>query len=323
MNPRARSITLGILVLVALPNARAAQLIDRVEASVNASPILHSDIVNFRRILPLRGQLDPLFAGTPIAQKGPAVTDAEAVDYLINDKLIALTFPTGDAEVEQEILSIQTANRIDRAQLRSALAEQGFSFEEYFELIRSSASKKALIEREIRTKVAVSDDDVKNEFYNRSGSQSSTRAYRVQLITTSTRTFKNLNAAREALQRALTALKSGEAFDEVARRVSDAPNASAGGDLGVLAEDQMSPAIRDQVKKLKIGEVSPIFSSGDSLTIVKLVDIQSEESSVFDKKKEEIRARLYAAEYQGQIQLWLDRQMQNAFIHKVGASASK
>ncbi len=308
----------SLLSLLPLPAVQAGQVIDRVEASVNSSPVLKSDVRNFRKILALRSQLDPLFAGTPLAQKGPAAQDSEIIDYLINDKLIALIFPVGDAEVEQEILSIQTANRIDRSQLRAALSEQGFDFDEYFDLIRSSASKKALIEREIRTKVAVNDDDVKNEFYNRSGAQAATRAYRVQMITASTASFKNLNLARESLLRALSDLKAGETFEEVSRRAGD----GSGSEIGPLSEDQLAPKIQEQVKKLKIGEWSPVFNNGESVAIVKLVDIQTEESSAFDKKKEEIRAKLYAAEYQGQIQLWLDRQIQNAFVHKAGSAAS-
>jgi hypothetical protein len=52
-----------------------------------------------------------------------------------------------------------------------------------------------------------------------------------------------------------------------------------------------------------------------------VTDIQSGETSRLEKVKEEIRAQLAAGEYQHQIQLWLERNRQSAFIHLAGQSA--
>ncbi len=296
----------------------APVLIDRLEAAVNSQLVLLSDVEQFRKTLKLRSQLDPIFAGTTIAQKGAAASADEIVNFLIDEKLIAQAFPVTDAEVEQEINSIQSNNHIDRTQLRAALAEQGFTFDEYFDLIRVSASKRNLIDRDIRTKVSISDEDVKNYFYTHySPSESGNRAYTLRLIFISPRTYKTSEATRDAAQNALKAVKEGETFDEVAKRVSDDASASAGGDLGTLKEDQMSPLIREHIKGLKIGEVSPIF--GDSkhgYYIVKLVDVKTEESDRFQKVRDEIRGQLTATEYQHQIQLWLQRQRQTAYIRR-------
>ena len=86
----------------------------------------------------------------------------------------------------------------------------------------------------------------------------------------------------------------------------------------------MSSAFREQVKGLKIGQVSPIFG-GDSgrYYILKLVDIKTSDSERLDKMKEEIRAQLASAEYAHQIKLWLERQRQSAFIHRAGESSIK
>lgn len=69
---RALSFPVLALALAAPAPSLAAprRLIDRLEASVNAAPILRSDIINARRLLPLRSQLDPLFAGSSLAKRG-------------------------------------------------------------------------------------------------------------------------------------------------------------------------------------------------------------------------------------------------------------
>ena len=55
---------------------------------------------------------------------------------------------------------------MDRDTLREALKREGYKFQDYFELIRSSSETRELIEREIRPKVTISEDDIKNYFYN-------------------------------------------------------------------------------------------------------------------------------------------------------------
>jgi peptidyl-prolyl cis-trans isomerase SurA len=164
---------------------------------------------------------------------------------------------------------------------------------------------------------------VKNYYYNNlSGSSSAPVAYKVKIITVSPSNYKISSAARDAAERALEAVKSGEPFEEVAKRLSDDVTASSGGELGTLSDDQMSPMIRDQLKKMKIGEVSGVLGDGKSrYFILKLVDISSAQDDRLQKMSTEIRAQLAAVEYQRQISLWIERQRQNAFIHRAGESS--
>ncbi len=294
--------------------------LDKLESAVNNSLILKSDIKEFRDTLPLRAQLDPLFAGTAVAAKGPRASDAEITQFLEDEKIIEQQFPVSDTEGEQEINQIQANNRISRENLIAALKEQNFTYEKYQQMIKSSLSKRNLIDRDIRTKVSISDDDVKNYFYNNlSKNSSAPMAYKIKIITISPENYKDRSAAKETADRALKALKGGESFEEVAKRVSDDPTAQTGGDLGTLSEDQMNPAFRSAVKKLQIGQVSDLLGDAKSrFFILKLVDISSTESDRLAKMSNEIRSQLAAAEYQRQIQLWIERQRQIAFIHRSG-----
>lgn len=295
--------------------------VDRLEASVNSSLILLSDVAQFRDALKLRSQVDPLFAGTSLAANGATAKVADIVSFLINEKLIAQQFPIKDEEVEQEINSIQTANHTTRSGLVALLKDQGFSFEDYRELMRMSAAKRNLIDRDIRTKVTISEDDVKNYFYNHPSSASVRPvAYHLQLITVTIQNYKSFTAARETAQRAHEQLKNGESFEEIAKRFSDNESSSSGGDLGVLTDDLISPIIKEQLKKLHIGQVSDVFGgqAAGVFYIIKLVDLKSSESEHYDKMKDEIRNQLTATEYQHQITLWLERQRQSAFIHMAG-----
>lgn len=293
-------------------------LIDRIEASVNGSIIFNSDLDQWRTQLPLRSQLDPLFAHSELSKKETRASNDEIIQFLINEKLISLAFPVTDSEVDQKINSIQAMNKISRAQLKSALEEQGFRFEDYFELIRSSASKETLIDREIRAKVTISEDDLKNHYYNQQKRDNAASfQYHLRLIRISGDQYKSLDMFQQQAKLALESIKAGTPFEEVAKRYSDDDSAQAGGDLGVLSEDLISKVLLPHVKKLKIGEVSPLipFNSGKVFLILKLSDIISSDQDQYQKAREEIRARLYTAEYRHQIQLWIERQREKSFVH--------
>ena len=314
-------IFLSLMALSATHASAAPTTIEKLEASVNSNLILMSDVLKFHDTLKLRQQLDPLFPGTKVASEGENSSSKDIVDFLIDERLIEQQFPVTDAEVEQEINSIQANNHIDRAQLKRALSEQGFSFDQYFELIRASVSKRNLIDRDIRTKVSISDDDIKNYFYNHYARSSAVpMAYKLRAISVSLKNYKTPAGAHEVAVNALHQIRSGEPFEDVAKRISDDPNAETGGDLGVVTEDQISPAIRDQLHKLKIGQVSDVFGGpqAGAFYIIKLEDVRSADSERLEKMKDEIRAQLSTVEYQHQISLWLERQRTTAFIHKAG-----
>ncbi len=292
-------------------------VLDRLEAYVNAQPILHSDVVKYTKTLGLRSQIDPLYAHSEMAKKGKDATQDEIIDAIINDRLIEKEFPKNDSEVEQEISTIQSTNHIDRNSLKEALKREGFSFPDYFDLIRESASKKELIGREIQTKVSVSDDDVKNYYLNHlPKSAKSHRAFHIQLVSINPKNYKSTSAATKTAQDSLKKIRGGEPFEEVAKRISDDATASMGGDLGYLNDDQINPEIKDALKALQIGQVSEIFTDGSGRQLIlKLVDIRSTETEQLEKMKEEIRSQLMAKEYEQQIKLWVERKRQSAVIH--------
>jgi parvulin-like peptidyl-prolyl isomerase len=138
-----------------------AKTLDKLVASVNSSPILFSDLQAFKKSFGLRAQLDPFLAESRLSATSK---ESQILEYLVDEKLILSQFPVSDAEVEQEINSIQSNNKINRASLKTAIQQQGFRFEDYFELIRVGTAKRNLIDRDIRSKMSINDEDIKNYY---------------------------------------------------------------------------------------------------------------------------------------------------------------
>jgi peptidyl-prolyl cis-trans isomerase SurA len=288
-----------------------AAVIERLEAAVNNQVVLRSDLNRFRKTIPLRSQLDPLFGGTPLALEGEKASDTSILEFLIDERIILQQFPMADADVETEINSIQANNHITRDQLKQAIGAQGFSFEDYFTLIRVGAAKRNLIDREIRTKVSVSDDDVRNYYYTTyAKGKPAPLAYQVEIVT---------QKSRPKIELALRELRNGAAFSDIAKKYSDDESANTGGELGVLTEEQMNKSIRSELKKLKVGETSGILGNAKSrFFFLRVASAKPADDQRLKQVSDQIRGQLAGGEYQRQLQLWLERQRQVAFIRRAG-----
>jgi len=77
---------------------------------------------------------------------------------------------------------------------------------------------------------------------------------------------------RASAERARRALVAGTAFEEVVRSMGDSPDASASGDQGALARDDLPAAFADPLFKLRPGEVSPVFEAEYGFLVFEVVD---------------------------------------------------
>lgn len=287
-------------------------LVDRVEAIVNKSAIYKSDIKKFRNLTSLRVKVDPLFANDQLSKKNP--TDAEIVDFLIAETLILEKFPITDAELEQEINSIQANLHINRDGLRAAISREGFQFEDYMQLMRASIAKRQLIDRDIRNKAAVSDDELKTEYNrNKSVSKNFQGSIHLHLIKVTKKNYKSVKFAKDMYDQAIAGLAAGQSFEEVAKKTSDDSSANNGGDLGFLSYNDMAPSLQKEVQKIlssKSADKNQIgkFEDPSSFTILKISEISKDVDSGFEKVKETLRGKLLEGEFQHQIKLWIERQ---------------
>ncbi|MBI1317473.1 MAG: hypothetical protein GC168_00805 [Candidatus Hydrogenedens sp.] len=100
---------------------------------------------------------------------------------------------------------------------------------------------------------------------------------------------KSWEAAQKVADKALARIRAGEKFETVAADVSDSPDASRGGDLGMMPADSLPPFFHQAVSKLEPGELSNVVKSPQGFHIVHYVGTQDSEvmslSNVHDKIK--------------------------------------
>lgn len=99
-------------------------------------------------------------------------------------------------------------------------------------------------------------------------------------------------AAEDTAKKARARILAGEKFDAVARDMSQSPDAAKGGDMGMMAAEQLPPFFVSVGKAMKPGDVSEPFRSPYGVHVVRLVETADSKDVTLEEAKPKIRAML-------------------------------
>jgi peptidyl-prolyl cis-trans isomerase SurA len=267
-----------IALFVLLPTLATAQsrqpiAVDRVVAVVNNEAITLNELRD--RLATVARQLRS--RGTPLPAR--EVLEKQLLERLIVDRLqmqfareSGLRIP--DAELDAALRRIAENNRLSLGDFRSALARDGIDWLRFREDIREEMTVARLREREVESRIVVSDGEIDNYLAHPEQANQSALVtlghiiIRVPEQIDSTRLAQIRARAEEALAR----IKSGQDFGQVAASYSEAPDALAGGIIEPRPADRLPTLYAEAVAKLQPGEVSDILRSPAGFHIVRLFE---------------------------------------------------
>ncbi|MFN3883895.1 MAG: peptidylprolyl isomerase [Rhodocyclaceae bacterium] len=264
---------LALLPALAIAQPRQPITIDRVVAVVNDEAITLNELRE--RLNAVVRQLRA--RGTPLPP--PEVLEKQVLERLIVDRLqLQFARETGlrimDAELDAALRRIAENNRLSLAEFRAALEKDGIDWQRFREDIRAEMIIARLREREVDSRIAISDGEIDNYLAHPEQANQSALVTLGHIII---RVPEQVDAVRLAQLRgraeeALARLKAGEDFGRVAASYSEAPDALAGGVLDPRPLDRLPTLYAEAVAKLQPGEVSGILRSPAGFHIVKLIE---------------------------------------------------
>ncbi|MCB9027155.1 MAG: peptidylprolyl isomerase [Bdellovibrionaceae bacterium] len=311
---------LFLLTIFLLPIFSHAEIIERIVAIVNSEIITLSDLVSYKEKLKKGGLVDDALLKVSDSKK---ITEdqKELINHLINERLIDSEIKKQNLEatierVEKEIRSIASKNGISRDQLIAALKNQGVSFSEYQDFLKSTIERQNVIEKEVSSKIKISDDEITEYYLKNSKNKDDSQYFEYELAHM---LFLKDNGGTDAAEgRAIEVynrLSKGQDFSDLASKFSEDPNFSQGGHLGVFKLSDMNKSLAKQVENLKPGEHTKVMMApGGNYQIVKVNKKKLIPNPHLDVKKPEIQALLFEKAFQLQLSNWLDRKRQDAFI---------
>ena len=158
---------------------------------------------------------------------------------------------------------------------RKVLEREGIPFAKYREDVRREITIQRMREREIDSKIFVSDAEVDNYLATvnlQAGGESEYMLAHILVRVPEQSSPEQIEQRRARADEALAKVKSGQAFAQVAATWSDAPDAQQGGSLGWRTPARMPSIFVDTVRGMKKGQVSEVLRSPAGFHIVTIVD---------------------------------------------------
>ena len=245
--------------------------IDRIVALVEQTVITEKELND--RIKTLVNQLNKQKIEIPPTD----VLQKQMLERMVLEKLqISFAQQTGlkveDALLDKTIERIAEQNKLDLAEFKKALASEGMSFRRFREDLRNEILLSRLKEREVDSKLSITEAEVENYLSLQSKEQQSDE-YNLSHILIRTPEDASPNKLAELKRKADDAfnqIKSGKDFAQVSAALSDATNALEGGQLGWKNITQLPSLFADAVRNLKPGQTTEILRSANGFHIIKL-----------------------------------------------------
>ncbi len=239
--------------------------IDRIVAVVGNEVILLSELRE--SVILAARQLQLSFEDTTRIEE----LESEILNGMIEEKVILQRAKVEGIEVSYEELNAEVERDLDKVisrfaskeEFEIALASQGLDMYSYREQLRKEKEKQLIQQRFMQVSkmpyVRVSNEEAR-KFFDETFKDKTMKPATVQLreiVLKIKLSDTNLIDARESAMEALQRIAEGEAFESVARQMSqDMSTKDLGGDLGSVAESDVLPVIFEAVGNLLPGEVS-------------------------------------------------------------------
>lgn len=179
-----------------------------------------------------------------------------------------------DGQLDQAIGRIAAGNKMTLPQFRAALEKDGVVYAQFREEIRTEMVTVRLREREVDSKLIISDGEIDNYLASQaaSGNTEEYQLAHILLRAPESASPEQLQKLRLRGEQALKRARAGENFAELSAAFSDAPDALQGGDLGWRALSRLPTLYAEAASRLQAGQVSDLLRSSAGFHIVKLVN---------------------------------------------------
>lgn len=300
----------GIWLAMA-PSARAAELVDRIAATVNEDIIMLSEVEEA-----LKAYSQKILAMGYEAEKERSLlarARRDVIEQLISQRLTdqqvkRLNMSVTEKDVDKTIDRILESNSITRDQLNDFLAKEGATPEAYRKQIKDQLLRSKLVNIEVKSKILVTRDEI--EAHYRRNIEKYGGTARIHLRTLLIRVPEGAapekkQAAKQQMEAIAKALQDGKAPEtpEVERI-----------DLGWFNVPELSPRIQDMVKGLKAGQFTGVLDVEQGFQVILVDELEEQAGGGLDKVSAQIEEDLYRAKVDEKFTNWLNELRQRSHI---------
>jgi peptidyl-prolyl cis-trans isomerase SurA len=252
------------------------ELLDRIVAVVNKEVITQYDLEE--RIGRVQRELQ---------RRGTGIIDRSEIEHQVLDRLVMervqLQFAreTGmrvdDLELDRTVNRVAEGNKLSLSEFRQTLERDAIPFDKFREDLRNEILLNRLREREVTSKITVSEGEIDNLMLEQSERKEIGTEYNIAHIlirVPEQATPDQVQARRARAEEAVKRLRDGADFAQLAATYSDAGDALQGGLIGWRSTQRLPELFVEAVSSLKPGDVSGVFRSPAGFHVIKLLEIR-------------------------------------------------
>lgn len=204
---------------------------------------------------------------------------------IMSQKAEELKLKPTDSEIDAQLKTLK-GDATDEA-FKKTLADRGISELDLRREVSQNLMMQKVVENQVGSKINVTDEEI-TKFYNENKEAFNIKEpmFRIGLIAVTSdasapvnnlRNDKALNEeqALRKIQMIETRARAGDDFQQLASEYSEDPQtAQLGGDLGYQPAsmlERFGPSFRDQVLKMKAGDMTPVIRADNSYWLFKLL----------------------------------------------------
>lgn len=288
-----------------------AQVVERIVAVVNDEVITLSELN--AAFEPYQVKISATYTGMA-REQASAETRMVVLNRMIDNLLMEqqarkAKIVISDEEVNNTLKALLERRNMSQEDMQKALEQQGTTLEAYKKGILDQMMQMRLVQREIKSKVAVSDEEI-GEYYRKHRDEYEGKdAVRIKQIflplpkDVDPAVKEKLRADADQIRKRLLA---GEPFDALSARYSQGPAAAAGGDIGFIEKGMILHEVEEAAFSLPLQQISDVIESTAGFHIILVIDRRGGGIKSIESVREEIRMKVEQEKLEKKFTEWLE-----------------
>jgi peptidyl-prolyl cis-trans isomerase SurA len=295
-----------------------AELTNRVVATVNSDIItLHELNTSIKRVTGLSPRDLRQRDEEKYFELRRAVLNTMINEKIAQQEIARLEIKVTAKDIEESIEQIKRENNLTHEELIEGLKAEGMTVEEYKERIKEQIQRFRLVNYEVKSKIVVTEGDVRGYYQEHINAYTKVREVRLARILLTIKNPKDpeeIARVRRLGNEILQELRQGSDFFEMAKKYSQGPAASEGGDLGWVVLDNLEARLRNTISKLSPGECTDLDPAPAGFQIIRLLEEKKGGIKSFEEARDAIHSKLYTEKVEKKYAAWIKELREKSFI---------
>src|SRR5580700_965730 len=339
-----KKLVLILIAMAGLPVFTAAQVVEEIVTRVNGQIITLSEFQRSKdQTRDDAKQQDPANADKLYAEREKDVLRDLIDQQLLLSKGKDLDI-TGDTDLIKQLDQMRKDMKLDTMEeLEKAATAQGISYEDFKQNMRNRIITQKVIGEEVGQHLPITKDEIQ-QFYNEHRNElerpESIRLSEILVAPKKPLADKSpatpsqdggaaastpeaakppedaaaLAAAEAKADDLLKKIRAGASFEDTAKKNSDGPSASQGGDLGEFKRGTLAKELEDKTFAMKAGEVTDVIRTKQGYVILKVASHQMAGVPPLKEVEGRVQEALYMQKLQPALRAYLTKLREQAYI---------